>query len=111
MKAIAGSSSLLPLLAGAAVLGLLVPTALAHGGGGEEEAHGGSMGSGMSMGGMQMSDADKPLPEDQYAPTYFALPDHRAAVLGHIAVMVLAWVFALPAGKPHKKCLMGDWLF
>lgn len=48
---------------------------------------------------MSMSDADKPLPEDQYPPTYFAHPDHKAAVYGHIALMVLAWVFALPAGK------------
>jgi hypothetical protein len=77
------------------VLGL-VPAALAHG---EEHGHDDG-GDGMGgMGGMHMSDADKPLPEDQYAPTYFALPDHRAVVLGHIALMVLAWVFALPAGE------------
>ncbi|KAK4240750.1 hypothetical protein C8A03DRAFT_31138 [Achaetomium macrosporum] len=81
-------SSLLPVVASAAVLGL-VPVALAHG---DEHGHGDG-----GMGGMKMTDADKPLPEDQYPPTYFAHPDHRAAVYGHIALMVLAWVFALPA--------------
>ncbi|KAL2172303.1 hypothetical protein VTG60DRAFT_6681 [Thermothelomyces hinnuleus] len=49
------------------------------------------------MGGMEMTDADKPLPEDQYPPTYFAHPDHKVAIYGHIALMVLGWVFALPA--------------
>jgi hypothetical protein len=78
-------TSFLPVLAAAVALGL-VPAALAHGGG---------------HGGMEMTDADKPLPEDQYPPTYFAHPDHKAAIYGHIALMVLAWVFALPAGKPY----------
>ncbi|KAL2134610.1 hypothetical protein VTI74DRAFT_11352 [Chaetomium olivicolor] len=77
------TTSLLSVVAGAAVLGL-VPAAIAHG-----DDHG--------MGGMKMTDADKPLPEDQYPPTYFAHPDHKAAVYGHIGLMVLAWVFALPA--------------
>ena len=102
MKALA--TSLLSVVASAAVLGL-VPAALAHG-----ESHGGHSGhgdggmSGMSgMAGMNMTDADKPLPEDQYPPTYFAHPDHKAAIYGHIALMVLGWVFALPAGKtPHS---------
>lgn len=88
MKALA--TSLLPAVAGAAVLGL-VPAALAHG-----DDHEDGMG---GMGGMEMGDADKPLSEDQYPPTYFAHPDHRAAVYGHITLMGLAWVFALPAGK------------
>ena len=92
MKALA--TSLLPVAASVAVLGLLVPAALAHG---DEHGHGGG-GDGMG-GGMEMTDADKPLPEDQYLPTYFAHPDHKAAIYGHIALMVLAWVFALPAGK------------
>lgn len=83
MKALA--ASILPIIAGAAVLGL-VPAALAHG-----DNHG--------HGGMEMSDADKPLPEEQYPPTYFALPDHRAAIYGHVGLMVLGWVFVLPAGK------------
>ncbi|KAK4156817.1 hypothetical protein C8A00DRAFT_12261 [Chaetomidium leptoderma] len=88
MKALA--ASLLPLVTGAAVLGL-VPAALAHGNG-----HGHGDGGG-GMGGMNMADADQPLPEDQYPPTYFAHPDHKTAIYGHIALMVLSWVFALPA--------------
>ncbi|KAK3348095.1 hypothetical protein B0H65DRAFT_165742 [Neurospora tetraspora] len=80
---------LLAALAGAAVLGLLVPTALAHGGG--EGGHGGH-------GGMEMTDADKPRPEEEYPLTYFAHPDHKTAIYAHIALMVLAWVFMLPVG-------------
>lgn len=81
---------LLAALAGAAVLGLLVPTALAHGG--DEGGHGGH-------GGMEMTDADKPKPEEEYPLTYFAHPDHKTAIYAHIALMVLAWVFILPVGK------------
>jgi hypothetical protein len=87
------STSLLPVVAVAAVLGL-IPAVLAHG---DEHGHG----DGGGMGGMKMGDADKPLPEDQYTPTYFAHPDHKAVIYGHIALMVLGWVFALPAGKIH----------
>lgn len=86
MRALA--TSLLSAVASAAVLGL-VPAALAHG-----DDHG--------MGGMEKTDADKPWPEDQYPPTYFAHPDHKAAIYAHIALMVLAWVFALPVGKLHQ---------
>ncbi|KAK3906242.1 hypothetical protein C8A05DRAFT_11981 [Staphylotrichum tortipilum] len=101
MKALA--ISLLPVVASAVVLGL-IPAVLAHG---EEHGHGSSSAGGMAgMGGMNPSaagtnssapDPDAPLPEDQYPPTYFAHPEHKAAIYGHIAVMVLAWVFALPA--------------
>ena len=89
-------TSLLPVLASVAILGL-IPVALADGDGGHGHNHGDSGG----MGGMEMTDADKPLPEDQYPPTYFAHPDHKAAIYGHIALMVVGWVFALPAGKMH----------
>ena len=34
----------------------------------------------------------------QYPPTYFAHPDHSALIYAHIALMVLAWIFALPVG-------------
>ncbi|KAK4099889.1 hypothetical protein N658DRAFT_497868 [Parathielavia hyrcaniae] len=78
----------LALVASAAVLGL-APAALAHG---HDHGHGDH-----GMGGMKMGDADKPLPEDQYLSTYFAHPDHKAVIYGHIALMVLGWVFALPA--------------
>jgi len=74
----------LPLkdVASIAVLGVL-PAALAHG----DDMN------------MEKGEADTPLPEDQYPPTYFALPDHRATVYAHIGLMVLGWVFMLPAGK------------
>ncbi|KAK3941179.1 hypothetical protein QBC46DRAFT_259353 [Diplogelasinospora grovesii] len=78
MKSVA--VSVLPVLASAAVLGL-IPAVLAHG----DDMD-------MKMGG----EADKPLPEDQYAPTYFGLHEHRGAIYGHIGLMVLAWVFMLP---------------
>ena len=102
MKALA--ASLLPVLAGVAVLGL-VPAALAHGEehGNSSQADGGMDGMDGMGGGMKVSDADKPLPEDQYPPTYFAHPEYKAAIYGHIAVMVLAWVFALPAGKVQPR--------
>ncbi|KHE78641.1 hypothetical protein GE21DRAFT_1057557 [Neurospora crassa] len=80
---------LLAALTGAAVFGLLVPTVLAHGG--DEGGHSGH-------GGMEMTDADKPRPEEEYPLTYFAHPDHKTAIYAHIALMVLAWVFMLPVG-------------
>ncbi|KAK4124153.1 hypothetical protein N657DRAFT_378710 [Parathielavia appendiculata] len=81
----------LAVVASAAVVGL-IPAVLAHG---DEHGHGND---GMAgLGGMKMGDADRPLPEDQYPPTYFAHPDHKAVIYGHIALMVLGWVFALPA--------------
>ncbi|KAK4194987.1 hypothetical protein QBC40DRAFT_186920 [Triangularia verruculosa] len=45
---------------------------------------------------MAPTEADKPLPEDQYPPTYFAHPDHKVAIYGHIALMTLGWLFVLP---------------
>jgi hypothetical protein len=86
MKTLA--TSLLTVVASAAVLGL-VPTALAHG-------------DDMKM---EKGEADKPLPEDQYPPTYFALTEHRGAIYGHIGLMVLAWVFILPPGKARNEPL------
>lgn len=77
------------VLASVAVLGF-VPAALGHG-------------SDMDMGigvdtDMNMT-ADEPQPDYSYPPNYFALEDHRAAIYTHIALMVVAWVFMLPAGK------------
>ncbi|KAK4161670.1 hypothetical protein QBC43DRAFT_95150 [Cladorrhinum sp. PSN259] len=88
MKVLA--TSLLPVVASAAILGL-IPAVFAHG---DDE---GNMGGHGGHGGMKMSDADKPLPDDQYPPTYFALADQKAIIYGHIALMVLGWVFLLPA--------------
>ncbi|GAO13902.1 uncharacterized protein UV8b_03862 [Ustilaginoidea virens] len=33
---------------------------------------------------------------ESYPPTYFALPDGRGLIYGHVASMVVAWVFILP---------------
>lgn len=74
------------LAVGLAASAVLATSAMAHG---DDD-----------MDGMKMGEADKPLPDDQYPPTYFALADHRAAIYSHIGLMVLAWVFILPVGKP-----------
>jgi hypothetical protein len=78
------ATSALATLASVAALGL-IPAALAHG---DEHA--------------EMGEPSQPLPEAQYAPTYFAHPDHRGTILAHIALMVIAWVFLLPVGKPPE---------
>jgi hypothetical protein len=87
------AASFLTVVASAAVLGL-VPSALAHG----DDMN------------IEKGGADKPLPEDQYPPTYFALPDHRASIYGHIGLMVLAWVFILPPGNPTEPLVRPDQL-
>lgn len=84
MKTLA--TPLLNIVASIAVLGL-VPAALAHG----DDMN------------MEKGEADKPLPEDQYPPTYFALAHHRGAIYAHISLMVVAWIFMLPVGKPANS--------
>lgn len=74
-------------LAGVALLGL-VPAALAHG-----DDHGDMD---MDMGG---SAASEPQPESEYPPTYFSHPEYTGAIMTHIALMVIGWVFVLPVGK------------
>lgn len=86
MKSLAPSA--LSVLASVAVLGLL-PAALAHG---DED-----MKMDMAMG--ANGTADQPLPEEEYPLTYFALGEYTGAIYGHIALMVIAWVFILPVGK------------
>lgn len=81
--------STISLLARVALLGLLVPAVLAHGDEPETD---------MNMGANTGADAPPP-PEGEYPPTYFALNEHTAAIYGHIALMVIGWVFVLPAGK------------
>lgn len=82
MKSLA--TPLFRALAVAAALAL-APSVIAHG---DDDTEG-----------MKMGEADKPLPEDQYPPTYFAFDEHKAAIYGHIGLMVLGWVFVLPVGK------------
>lgn len=84
--------SSLRLLASLALVGLVVPAVLAHGGEAENMD--------MDMGGAN-SPAEPPA-DAEYAPTYFALKEHTAAIYGHIALMVIGWVFMLPVGKASK---------
>lgn len=68
-----------------------LPLVLAHGGDGGHGMHGnGSM------------EADMPKDESQYPPTYFAHPEHRGLIVGHIALMTIGWVFILPVGKSRE---------
>lgn len=78
-----------------AVLGLLVPTAFGHGD--DNEAMGMEMGMDMSSG--MTSGGNATQPEAHFPPSYFAHPEHRGILLGHIGLMVLGWVFLLPLGK------------
>jgi hypothetical protein len=83
-----GTRSVIPLLARVALLGLLVPAVLAHGDDPDMD---------MDMG--ASNGTDTPPSEGEYPPTYFALDEHTAAIYGHIALMVIGWVFVLPVGK------------
>ena len=83
-------ASALTCLAGLAALAAL-PTALAHG---DENM---TMGGGSGMEGM--GEAAAPLPEEEYAPTYFAHPEHKGVIYAHIVTMIVSWVLLLPVGK------------
>lgn len=64
------------------VLGLL-PLAIAHGGDSHGEVH----------------DMDMPKDDSEYPESYFSHPSHVGVIYAHIALMTLAWVFALPVGR------------
>lgn len=72
------------------MLGLVfLPIVLAHGGPAEKQdpqSHGAQDGAG------QKDDTNHP-------PSYFSHPEHAGVMLTHIALMTLAWVIVLPAGK------------
>jgi hypothetical protein len=81
-------------LAGALLLGLLLPLAAAHGH--DEDA---SMAMGM---GMSMAEPAAPSPSataEPAPPNYFTHPEHRGLMYAHIGLMTLAWVFVLPVGE------------
>ncbi len=85
------------LLALAAIVAAL-PTVLAHGG----HDDGGAMD--IDMGGkkdVSMGSSEDALnPEsDPLTLSYFAYPEHAAAIYAHIALMVLGWVVVLPIGR------------
>jgi hypothetical protein len=88
------TSFALPLLARLALIGLLVPAVLAHGDEPEK------MDMGMDMGATN-GPAEAPA-DTEYKPTYFALNEHTASIYGHIALMVISWVFVLPVGKASR---------
>lgn len=75
--------SALRFLVGVAVLGL-VPAALAHG-----DEHAGDMD-------MDMGAPSEPKPDSEYPPTYFSHTEYTGAVMTHVALMILGWVFVLP---------------
>jgi hypothetical protein len=81
------------LLTSVAVLGL-VPAARGHG----DDM---DMGIGVDTAALNMT-AEEPWQEQYYPPTYFANEDQKAAIYAHIALMVVAWVFVLPTGKPKS---------
>lgn len=83
-----GPSLALRPLAGALLLGLLLPLADAHGG---DEA--------MNMDMSMPAPARPVVNETVYDPNYFFHPEHRGLMYAHIALMTLAWVFVLPVGE------------
>lgn len=86
------------LLLATAIVLAAAPAVLAHGG--DEGAEGMDMSSGHSGSSSDMHEA-KPPPSNapsSYKPTYFAHPEHVGVIYAHIAVMTVAWVFALPVG-------------
>lgn len=70
----------------------LMALASAHG---SDDSHS-SMPSMTNMDGMTMED-QQPA-NITYPPTYFAHPEHSGLIYGHIALMIIAWVFFLPVG-------------
>ncbi|PSR90852.1 hypothetical protein BD289DRAFT_365417 [Coniella lustricola] len=77
----------------AVLLGLLLPTVLAHG---DDESA--TAGMSMEMGENQDMEMDtkKPAAEIVYPPSYFSHQEHRATLLAHIGFMVAAWLVILP---------------
>ena len=52
---------------------------------------------------MESSPTHSPQPEPSHHEpmSYFAYGKHSGTILAHIGLMVLAWCFVLPAGKPN----------
>lgn len=72
------------------------------------------MDGGMDMSDMGMPHSTQPVPQPTlYSPistsdapmSYFAYGKHSDTIIAHIALMVLAWCFVLPAGKAIHKSL------
>lgn len=99
------SISALRVASAIAVLGFLVPTVLGHG----DDNEAADMGMDMDMSSSMSSGGNASQPEVDFVPSYFAHPEHRGILLGHIGLMVLAWVFMLPLGK--SSVFESWWLF
>jgi hypothetical protein len=49
--------------------------------------------------GMDMGAEEPKVDPSTYPPTYFAHPEHTKLIYTHIAIMIFAWILALPVGK------------
>ena len=76
----------------ALVLLEVIPPALSHGG-----DHG-SRTIGAKPAGISLPNSNA-TPTGASESSYFAHTDHRALILSHIGLMVVAWFFVLPIGK------------
>ena len=97
------TASALRLLALAAIVAAL-PAVLAHGGG---ERHGDGDAVDMDMSGGDGGAENEPEPDlDVSQMSYFAYPEHTAAIYAHIVLMMLGWVVVLPICKknPRNPC-------
>ena len=98
-------SILTKTLFAAALVLAVAPAVLAHG---DDEGMDMDMDMNMESSGGGMSTVE-PMPQASnstingtgtvYKPTYFAHPEHAGLMYAHILLMILAWVFALPAGE------------
>lgn len=86
------SRSVFRVASAAAILGLLLPVVLAHG-------DDGAMGMDMDVDKNVSTTGDEPAADVDHLPTYFSHAEHRGVLIAHIALMVLAWVVALPLGE------------
>lgn len=110
---------MLPRISRAALAAFLlasVATALAHG----DDAHSHGMDMDMDMGHghtMNTSSPEQMHPAEHGPMSYFAYGKYTGWIVAHIALMVVAWCFVLPAGKnrlslslslPLKSCAPTD---
>lgn len=94
---------MLPRISRAALAAFLlasVATALAHGD--DAHSHGMDMDMDMDMGHghtMNTSSPEQMHPAEHGPMSYFAYGKYTGWIVAHIALMVVAWCFVLPAGK------------
>lgn len=96
---------MLPRISRAALAAFLlasVATALAHGDDAHSHGVDTEMNLDMDMGhghAMNTSSPDQPHPAANSPMSYFAYGKYTGWIVAHIALMVVAWCFVLPAGK------------